>query len=37
LEASKNEVMSKLGLSEPEYESIINDLKIALDITPSIC
>jgi hypothetical protein len=37
LEASKNEVMSKLGLSEPEYESIINDFKIALDITPSIC
>jgi hypothetical protein len=37
LEASKNEVMGKLGLSESEYESIINDLKIALDISPSIC
>jgi hypothetical protein len=37
LEASKNEVMSKLGLSESEYESIINDLKIAIDNPSSIC
>jgi hypothetical protein len=37
LEASKSEVMSKLGLSESEYESIINDLKIAIDNPSSIC
>ncbi len=37
LEASKNEVMGKLGLSESEYDSLINDLKMALDIPPSIC
>jgi hypothetical protein len=36
LEASKSEVMSKLGLSESEYESIINDLKIAIDNPSSI-
>jgi hypothetical protein len=29
LEASKNEVMGKLGLTESEYKSIMDDIKLA--------